>query len=835
MSHETSIRLVLAAAVSLTLASSSLLERPRAQQPAAPGPATASIDRAELHQALLDLSSPWTVMCIAAHPDDEDGTTLTVLRRKHGMNTVTLFSTYGEGGQNAVGPELYRELGVIRALETLAASAIQGSEPHFLGLVDFGYSKSATETFRIWGEREALRRMVLKIRQLRPDVIITNHNTTSGHGHHQATGRLALQAFEAAADRTRFPDQLKQVEPWQPKRLFVRFGFGGSENNTSNKDVRVISVDPNEYDPVRKKTFAEQALAALQEHSSQGPWPKTVADRLKALKRPSLPLIRYRLVREVQTTPSLPAGARTFVDGLILPLTVGSKLAPLAVNHQSLTEFADKREEALIALLNARKAGAFTAPADVYALDAPRFRLMSDRLDRALAVASGVSLDLRPGGPLIPGGKSQLTAAITNAGDAEVRIRRLSLQAWGTNNAVGIAGKLPPGTDTSEIITTDPPKRFPLTVPAADHLYDGRFLGEPLVLKGELATEGVAFDLATELRVPVVPQVEIQRITPAMHVITEATAGRPAVFKISLKNHSPTTFQGHLSLSFSNQPSKGIPKAFSLDPGENYEVTMEVDNMKLLSRRGGGWRHGGTIGLSVKRNELQSIAQRQIRWAYSDARVRPGLKVGYLPSFDQTLQESLAALGVEATELSVNEIRKGALARFQTIIIDNRGYEAHPGLIEANPKLLEYVETGGNLVVFYHRTNEWNPSEQENRPQLAPYPILLGTERITEENAPVTLIKPEHRLLREPNRITLQDFRGWIQERGLYYPKEWAGQYEVLLTSNDTGEKPLSGGLLVARYGSGTYIYTSMVWYRQLQGGVSGAYRVFANMISYPD
>jgi len=834
MNHEALIRMILAVVVFVTLASSSLLQRTWAQQLAAPGPATASIDRAELHQALLDLSSPWTVMCIAAHPDDEDGTTLTILRRKHGINTVTLFSTYGEGGQNAVGPELYRELGVIRARETLAASAIQGSEPHFLDLVDFGYSKSATETFRIWGEREALRRMVLKIRQLRPDVIITNHNTTSGHGHHQATGRLALQAFDAAADRTLFPEQLKRFEPWQAKRLFVRFGFGGSENNAPDKGERVISVDPNEYDPVRKKTFAEQALAALQEHSSQGPWPKTVADRLKALKRTSLPLIRYRLVREAQTTPSLPSEARIFVDGLILPLSVGSKLAPLAVNHQSLTEFADKRDEALVVLLNARKAGAFTAPAEVHALDAPRFRLMSNRLDRALAVASGVSLDLRPGGPLVPGGKSRLTAAITNAGDAEVLIRKLSLQAWGTNSAVGIAGKLPPGTDTSEIITANPPKRLPLTVPAADHLYDGRFLGEPLVLKGELATDGVAFDLATGLRVPVVPQVEIQRITPALHVITEATAD-PAVFKISLKNHSPTTFQGQLRLSFSNQSAKAIPKVLSLDPGENCEVTMEVDNMKLVSRRGGGWRQGGTIALSVNTNDLQSIAQREIRWAYSDAQVTAGLKVGYLPSFDQTLQESLAALGVEATELSVNEIRKGALARFQTIIIDNRGYQAHTGLIEANPKLLEYVKNGGNLIVFYHRTNEWNPSEQENRPQLAPYPILLGSERITQEDAPVTLINPEHRLLREPNRITQLDFRGWIQERGLYYPREWARQYEVLVTSNDTGEKPLSGGLLVAKYGSGTYIYTSMVWYRQLQAGVPGGYRVFANMISYRD
>src|SRR5690242_17374474 len=180
-------------------------------------------NREHLYQALLDLTNPFTVLCVAAHPDDEDGSTLTVLRRKYGVHTVSLFSTYGEGGQNAVGPELYEELGVIRAHETLAAAEVQGSEPHFLGFRDFGFSKSAEETYKIWGgERELLRRMVLQIRRLRPDAIITNHDTTSGHGNHQATGRMILQAFDAAADPKQFPEQLKEVGVWQVQRLFVR-------------------------------------------------------------------------------------------------------------------------------------------------------------------------------------------------------------------------------------------------------------------------------------------------------------------------------------------------------------------------------------------------------------------------------------------------------------------------------------------------------------------------------------------------------------------------------------------------------------------------------------
>src|SRR6266852_1833429 len=220
-----------------------LITTPRAQQPA---PLAAPVDRVALYQALLDLTNPWTVMCVAAHPDDEDGTSLIVMRRKYGAHTVSLFSTFGEGGQNAIGPELYEELGAIRARETMAAAEIQGSEPHFLGLKDFGYSKSADEAFKFWGHDEALRRMVLEIRKLRPDVIITNHSVTNNdHGHHQATARLELEAFDAAADPAKFPEQLKDgVTTWQVQRLFVR--MRGQNPDRQGGGEQIVTIDPNE-------------------------------------------------------------------------------------------------------------------------------------------------------------------------------------------------------------------------------------------------------------------------------------------------------------------------------------------------------------------------------------------------------------------------------------------------------------------------------------------------------------------------------------------------------------------------------------------------------------
>src|SRR5438105_3353196 len=242
-----------------TVTSKQIEALPRAQQATQP-----SEDRIALYQALLDLQNSWTVMCVAAHPDDEDGTSLIVMRRKYGAHTVSLFSTFGEGGQNAIGPDLYEELGAIRARETMAAAEIQGSEPYFLGLKDFGYSKSADEAFRFWGHEEGLRRMVLEIRKLRPDVIITNHSVTSNdHGHHQATARLVVEAFDAAADPNKFPEQLKDgVMIWQVQRLFVR--MRGQNPDRQGGGEQIVTIDPNEKDPVRGVVYAEEALRALQ-------------------------------------------------------------------------------------------------------------------------------------------------------------------------------------------------------------------------------------------------------------------------------------------------------------------------------------------------------------------------------------------------------------------------------------------------------------------------------------------------------------------------------------------------------------------------------------------
>lgn len=790
---------------------------------------------AAIQQSLLDLTNPLTVMCVAAHPDDEDGATLTVLRRKYGVHTVTVFSTYGEGGQNAIGPELYEELGAIRARETVAASKVQGSEPHFLGLRDFGFSKSAEEALRVWGHEEALGRLVLQIRRLRPDVIITNHNTVSGHGHHQATGRLVLEAFDAAADSSRFPEQLREsgVETWQPQRLFVRFSFDGgpdikaAEEEAERKGV-IVSITPNERDPARGLTYSEQALRALRRHATQGPWPTTVpAGWTRA--------IRYRLVRTAQGSAPLPANALSLIAGMTLPEAIAGQLMPLAAKALLPLYLANKRnmESLLDALITVRKNGLFTASGEVE--DAPRFRLMTARLDRALALASGIRVGLAPRDEvLVPDTKTGFAISISNGSQREARVTEMDFEDLKYESGIETPQLLAPGNTLNVAASTYVPRDAVHSVPHAAHLYDGLVFGHQFGVRVHVDVGGISFPVIARTRMDVAPAVEIVRLTPSPLVLTPATINREMSFNLRLKSHRREPFKGFLTVAIPTSQLIEMGQKVSLKPGETQDLVLKSNIIHVDFKKRAPPASLDALQLSLLQDNLPDpVARQSVEVIYSDARVAPGLRVGYVPSYDETLKNALAALGVESHELTLNEVKRGDLRRYDTIIIDNRGYQAHPELVASNARLLDYARAGGTLVVLYHKTNEWNPDPQKNRPQLAPYPFTLGNSRVTDENAPITFTDPQHALLHWPNPIGAEDFRGWVQERGLYYPKDWDAHYSALFAANDAGEPQLRGGLLAADYGRGRYIYTSMVWYRQLRAGVPGAYRVFANIISY--
>jgi LmbE family N-acetylglucosaminyl deacetylase len=851
-----------------------LVALPRTQRTTAT--ADTSADRVALYQALLDLQNPWTVMCVAAHPDDEDGTSLVVMRHKYGAHTVSLFSTFGEGGQNAIGPELYEQLGAIRARETMAAAEIQGSEPHFLGLKDFGFSKTRDEAFRFWGHEEGLRRMVLEIRKLRPDVIITNHSTTSNdHGQHQATALMVVEAFEAAADPTKFPDQLKDgVTTWQVQRLFVR--ARGNQQQT----MQLVTIDPNEKDPVRGTVFAEEALRGLQQHATQGPWPKSFAEytnRFRAFSGQNaptgqLPMIRYALVKSAAGANALPNESHNFLDGLQLSSAMAQQLTAPMIDGHPLTDFLADRDRVLSALLQMNRPGTaaegerghalrefkcFGQPwTVVHDLD-PKRDLFLERLATAIRESSGIKAELTAtdGGAVVGGETEPFSLRITNNGSQPIELKRAAL------NYCAIVQQ---GPGEPMISGTLAPGRA-ITVPVSPRglgvLEDSRvsvsysevrmpriFQREAIRLEAVVA--GNRISVPVDSRLTFLPDVAVTEITPGTALGISSARGAKAKFSMKVTNNRSRRFEGRIAAyltavggrELSDPEAVLATKQLALNPHETRQIIIELPKSEIEYRD-----HNATETLQFPYQvefRPQEESRGQPRWydiGTSDpvtvniapVSVAANLRVGYVRGFDYSLPDALTSLGVESKELSVDDVKTGDLSKFTSVIVDNRVYESKPDLIAVNQKLLDYAQAGGNLIVFYHKSDEWNPDERRNRPQLAPYKLILGGERVTDENAPITFLEPDHPLLNTPNKMGQDDFKDWIQERGLYYPKEWDPQFHALLQSNDPGENPLKGGLLVADYGKGHYIYTSMVWYRELRGDIPGAYRMLANMISY--
>ncbi len=727
-------------------------------------------------QALLDLTNPFTVMCVACHPDDEDGPTLTVERRKYGARTVTLFATSGEGGQNAVGPELYDELGRIREHETLAAAEIQGSTPYFLRLRDFGFSKSGDEAMRVWeaqegGHDKLLERWVRALRELRPNVVITNHDTKTGHGQHQATGRLIVEAVAACADGSRFPDA---GSPWKVQSLLVR---------VPEKADGGVVVNAGEYDPVRGMTYREIAFRALLQHATQGPW--------------SFDFVPGS-ARYEQVVRSSETGA-----GIGSPLT-----QPLAVPPGSFSV-----ERAAIdgdtSTLKARLV-------DVAArggLSVPDRR----RLDAALAALCGVDVSLEIATPSAPiGDQIEATLTIANTSNAPVTISKLQFprylvrremeepaEAWEDSpvpaNSVrtfvmllNIVGTVSNGAAMFPPVESPPPTA---ARPAPNSAVG--FFGIGL----DLVSNGVTFSVNRLEYLDVASPVSLSFTTHGAATLLRAlnTSARPVTL-CGLES-------GGKRVVVSDKLAPGAESTYELAPNAHGPVSVDACLDPDV--------HGDNARTTIEIQRLNSTVI-----------VAPGIRVGYVRSYEYTIPESLERLGVAHRELSVADVRDGDLSRFSTIIIDNRAYLKYPDLKRYNARLLDYARNGGNLIVFYHKRGEYSAD-------LAPYPITIGPDRITDENAPVEMLLPQHRIFRYPNLISAGDFEHWTQERGLYFPSEWDQHYQALLSSHDPGEKPLTGGLLVARYGTGSFIYTSYVWYRQLRALVPGGFRIFANMISY--
>jgi LmbE family N-acetylglucosaminyl deacetylase len=711
-----------------------------------------------LHQAVLDLSTDLRLMCVAAHPDDEDDATLAMYRKKYGYHTIAVIATRGEGGQNEIGPELYNELGVIRTREMMRASAILDAELHFLNLPEFGFSKTPEETFAIWGRDETVRRLVRAIRQTRPDVIISNHGLQKDHGHHQAIGVALQEAFDAAGDAAQFAELAQEgLEPWQPQRLYLRSWEPAPD---------AVTVDFNELDSTRGKTYAEIAAAALQEHTSQG--------------------MQFFINR--------------YLSGTVQAHYILTKEKP---HDRAVGEPLDESRGVLFAGLHDRNLP-----------DRQR-----ERRNRVAALQDELQLKVTAGDTrVVPGQTISIAAQLTDFGSAEAQsIRfRIDSSVWRDTAPPGDAvGKMNGQQTVFANLAVRVPDDAAITVPLADHLFDPHFM-EP---QFDVVAEVTAGTDVLELRVPVT--VEVAR------PVDIAFAGGPylvrrgidasCTFNVLLTNNTPGPNSG--AVVFSMSPGFIIDRqraefSFAAEDDQKIVPVTAVVGENLEPRD--YWLNAMIEGETVPHFGLARIV---------DVQAPDGLNVGVIQSYDDTFMNTLERLGVPHKALTIEDFSPARLDTFTTIIVDIRAYLVRPDLVSNNQALLDYADRGGSVLVMYQKTQEW-------KPEYAPYSLHVSRNRVTREDAPITLLAPEHPVFSTPNAIGEADWGEWIQERGLYFPDHWAEQYAPLVACADPGEDIPPGSLLYADVGDGDYLYCALGLYRQIRELHPGALRLFANMLA---
>lgn len=752
-------------------------------------PVESGLGRVALHQALLDVGTDLSLMCVATHPDDEDGATLTYFRKKYGYKTYALIATRGEGGQNEIGSELYEELGVLRTDEMGRASAHTGADLHFLDYDEFGFSKSAEEAFEVWGKEETLRRMVRKIRELRPDVIITHHGETGGHGHHQAVGRALVQSFDMAADPNVFPEQIAEgLKPWQPARLYHR-AFGGGSSATGEP----ILVPFSELDPVRGLTYARIAANALGEHATQGMG--FFIDRFLTSRSSAT----YRLVKEA------PGGTQGGTD----------LDAPSGELFEGLKDRVSPEARALsdkgLAALTTEVAFAYLAKAKGVNEQTRANRLAATAAE--LLVTSKVSDDL-----VTPGQTITIEVEAVDYGDreatgaVELYIEHADWFDVGTVEPISKAWDSRGFAKTSFQVTI--PNGQEPNLPQADYLFKPNFLAPQLHVIAKATTEAGTVETASDVYVHVTPAVTVDYLNG------------PYLVK-------PGDAEATFSLLVTNRASKAsmITLNLAADSGitlreQQFNVPFsKEDEQKLVTVKADIKKNIGVGDYTLTASVAGSNYKKQGTARVVDLAVPKDKNVGVIYSYDDTFMNTLDRMGVAHESLEQDDFTAEKLDEFTSIIVDIRAYLVRPDLVANNQAMLDYVKRGGTMLVMYQKTFEWNS-------EFAPYPLSLGRDRVTVEEAPITLLQPNHPLFTTPNAMGDGDWDGWRQERGLYFPSKWDDAYTPLIDVNDPGENPPPGSLLVADYGDGTYLYTALGWYRQLRELHPGTLRIFANMLA---
>lgn len=780
-----------------------------------------------------------SVLYVAAHPDDENTRIIASMANHELAATAYLSMTRGDGGQNLIGPEIRDLLGVIRTQELLAARRIDGGRQFFTRAVDFGYSKSADETFSVWGKDSVLHDVIKVYRQFQPDVIITRFppDERAGHGHHTASAMLAIEAFSKAADPKIFPKQLGTLSVWQSKRLYTNTGRWWNSSITEDTPG-VVAVDVGGFSPLLGTSFSEIAAISRSQHKSQGFGSRGTRGR-------QLEFLEYQ--KGDSASRSIFEGVNTSWSRLPNGAAIEKKVDGIIKNFDE-----EKPYTIAPALLEVRKMIAALSPS-VW-----RDRKLQE-VEQLIQDCIGLYLEVTADQYWVaPGEQVRLGFELVNRSPVNVQVNRISVNATGFDSTavIGLQENIPVLFQTNKTISADAPYSGPywLKHPHATGMFnvnDPELIGKPesdpaVTVTFNVTIGGVALTITRPLIYKWTDPVkgELNRpfeIVPPVIVnvrqdVLVFPTREPRQVTMSVKSASRNPVTGTLKLE--------LPEGWRTEPvsipvnikatGEEQSFTFTVfpseeeisADLKAIVEVEGRKHSKGVLVISYDHIPVQTLLpEATVRVVRVNLNGVAG-RIGYLKGAGDDVPGALRNMGFSVWEMNNDEVSYANLKDLKAVVLGIRAFNTNERLPYMMKDLLRYVEEGGTLVVQY------NTAFGMQSESVSPFPLHISRDRVSEEDAEVRIINPEHVALNKPNKITTKDFENWVQERGLYFPDKWDTAFTPLLSMNDSREDPKEGALLVAPYGKGYYVYTGISFFRQLPEGVPGAYKLFANLVS---
>ncbi|MBO2544966.1 PIG-L family deacetylase [Salegentibacter sp. BDJ18] len=802
------------------------------------------LNASEIFQKIKKLNFLGSVLYIGAHPDDENTRLISYFSNEKHTRTAYLSLTRGDGGQNLIGPELREQLGLIRTQELLAAREIDGGEQFFTRANDFGYSKTPEETLEIWDKEKVLSDVVWIIRNFKPDVIINrfDHRTPgSTHGHHTSSALLSLEAFDAAANPNKFPDQLNYTNTHQPKRAYFNTSpwfYGGEEAFEEASKDRFISFDTGVYFPLLGLSNPEISSLSRSQHQSQGFG--STGSRGKQMEY--LEPIKGDTIRSQDVFEGIDTSWNKLEGGAEI-----SKILHQVEENYSFTNPA----ASLPQLLEAYKL--------IQKLPNEHWReLKTKEIKNIIYASTGLFLEAVASQPSATP-KDSVTIKLEAINRSDFPVILSSIELSPNDSKVQPETELKNNENWQNKIALKVPEKTSYTTPywLEEESKNGMYIVKNRELIGLPETPGLTKavfkltfkDVSLNFEKPIVykyndavfgetyqPFEVIPKISLAFEedvIIFENEESK----KVSVKLTSgKPNIQGEVSLTAGDnwkikpenhkfqlqQKGSSVTVTFEVTPPKEQEETFIIPSATI----NGEEFSEKLISIDYKHIPKQNlVVPAKLKVARLEIEKKGDL-VGYIEGAGDVVPESLQQIGYRVNKLNVASISQASLQKYDAVVLGIRALNTVEALKYKQQALFDYVKNGGNLIVQYN-TNRGLVTEN-----ISPFPLELSRDRVTDETAEVRFLAEDHPILNFPNKITEKDFENWVQERGLYFPDSWSEDFTPILSMNDKNETPKNGSLMVAKYGEGYFIYTGLSFFRQFPVGVAGAYRLFANMIS---